>query len=149
MSRSDGTSDLYTLNAVNQIANIYSVGQPLNPHTTFTYDLNGNTASMTDTATQVTIEFDYDYENRLAGITYPSGTTEFVYDALGRRLKRIEKKTRSALLQEAAEQYAEGVRVRDARKFLREWSDEEVTQWLKEDKDSEKNVRAIKAKPAG
>ncbi|GAB4345101.1 MAG: hypothetical protein Kow0099_25090 [Candidatus Abyssubacteria bacterium] len=63
-------------------------------------------------------------------------------------IAKAEKTTRSAVLKEAVEQYAEGVRVRDAHKFLREWSDEEVAEWLKEDKDSEKVVRTIKAKRA-
>jgi predicted transcriptional regulator len=65
------------------------------------------------------------------------------------RIAKKEKKTRSVLLQEAAEQYAEGVRLRGASKFLREWSDEEVDRWLKQDKDSEKVVRMIRAKRVG
>ncbi|RJP25999.1 MAG: hypothetical protein C4520_01305, partial [Candidatus Abyssobacteria bacterium SURF_5] len=61
------------------------------PIAEFAYDLNGNLTSRTTAAGTTAME--YDYENRLVRITYPSnsGTTEFVYDALGRRLKTTEK----------------------------------------------------------
>jgi predicted transcriptional regulator len=65
------------------------------------------------------------------------------------RIAKKQKRTRSALLREAVQQYAEGVRLRDVRRFLREFSDEEVARWLKQDRRSEKVVRAIKAKRAG
>jgi predicted transcriptional regulator len=65
------------------------------------------------------------------------------------RIAKKEKRTRSALLQEAVKQYAEGVRLRGVRKFLREFSDEEVARWLDQDERSEKLVQAIRAKRAG
>jgi predicted transcriptional regulator len=64
-------------------------------------------------------------------------------------IAKKDKKTRSALLQEAVEQYTEDDRLRGAREFLREWSDEEVDRWLKQDKNSEKVVRMIRAKRVG
>jgi YD repeat-containing protein len=85
----DGTHEGYTLNALNQIVNIYTVGQQ-DPHTTFEYDLNGNMTSKT--ASGNVTSYDYDYENRLVKITYPdNGWTDFVYDAIGRLLTGTEK----------------------------------------------------------
>ncbi|RJP24975.1 MAG: hypothetical protein C4520_03080 [Candidatus Abyssobacteria bacterium SURF_5] len=87
-SLANGSLDTYEINALNQVTAIYRLGNPI---AQFAYDLNGNLTSRTTGAGTVTME--YDYENRLVRITYPSnsGTTEFVYDALGRRLKTIEK----------------------------------------------------------
>ena len=79
------------------MANIYTVGQQ--PHTTFTYDLNGNMHTQTDGSSTATL--DYDYENRLVKITYPDGGwTDFVYDALGRRLKAVEKNSQGSTTSE-------------------------------------------------
>jgi len=89
LSEANGTSNTYTVNALNQITAIYTTGQP-QPHTTFDYDLNGNTTEK-DVDDDVTT-YEYDYENRLVEVTYSDdSSTEFVYDALGRRLKTIEK----------------------------------------------------------
>jgi RHS repeat-associated protein len=89
IGKSNGALEGYTINALNQVTSIYVVGQ--DPFATFSFDLNGNTVGQTGTAGTTVLE--YDYENRLKKITYPSslGTTEFVYDSLGRRLKTIEK----------------------------------------------------------
>jgi YD repeat-containing protein len=85
----DGTHEGYTLNALNQIVNIYTLGQQ-DPHTTFTYDYNGNMTSKT--ANGSTSDYDYDYENRLVKITYPdNGWTDLVYNAIGRLLTTTEK----------------------------------------------------------
>jgi RHS repeat-associated protein len=93
----NGVADIFTINALNQITEIYQIyGQP---HTTFEYDLNGNLIEQTTSAG--TVEMEYDYENRLVKITYPIiGSTEFVYDPLGRRLKTIEKNGQGQVLSE-------------------------------------------------
>lgn len=64
-------------------------------------------------------------------------------------IAKKERKTRTALLREAVQQYAENSKLSGVRKFLREWSDEEVAQWLKQDKRSEKIVRTIRTRRAG
>ncbi|MBI4830176.1 MAG: hypothetical protein HY801_01190 [Candidatus Lindowbacteria bacterium] len=80
---SNGTVETYAINSLNQVTAI-------TPATTFGYGNNGNMTSKT--VSQSTTSFQYDYENRLTKITYPDNDwTEFVYDALGRRLKTIEK----------------------------------------------------------
>ncbi|MBI5117158.1 hypothetical protein HZA56_11845, partial [Candidatus Poribacteria bacterium] len=56
------------------------------------------------TVNGLTATLQYDYENRLVRINYPAqsggGWTEFVYDALGRRLKTIEKNAQGAVTSE-------------------------------------------------
>jgi RHS repeat-associated protein len=83
----NGTVDTYTVNNLNEVTAIDT------GNTSFQYDLNGNLTQKT--ANSLTSTLQYDYENRLVRINYPSqaggGWTEFVYDALGRRLKTIEK----------------------------------------------------------
>jgi RHS repeat-associated protein len=96
--KSNGTLEGYTINSLNEMTSIYEVGE--DPHTTFSFDLNGNTVGQTTPTGTTTLE--YDYENRLKKITYPSnlGTTDFVYDALGRRLKTKEKNAQGTVTTE-------------------------------------------------
>ena len=54
--------------------------------TTFGYDNNGNTTSMTQPG-PVTTAYGYDYENRLTSVTNPSYTAAYTYSADGLRLR--------------------------------------------------------------
>ena len=55
----------------------------------YEWDANGNMVARTEG--NQTTEFDYDYDNRLIKIVYPSGeVVQFGYDGLGRRLFRQE-----------------------------------------------------------
>ena len=51
---------------------------------TYTYDLNGNLASKTDS--NGTTTYEYDYENRLVNVSALSDTTLYQYDADGNRV---------------------------------------------------------------
>jgi RHS repeat-associated protein len=54
---------------------------------TFNYDNNGNLLSKAESAGTTT--FTWDYENRLTGVTPPTGpSVSYKYDALGRRVER-------------------------------------------------------------
>ncbi|RJP67521.1 MAG: hypothetical protein C4532_14495, partial [Candidatus Abyssobacteria bacterium SURF_17] len=89
--KSNGLVEGYTINALNQVTSIYEVGE--DPHTTFEYDLNGNMTSRT--VNGQTTCYTYDRENRLRFVYYPpcpdGGSTDFRYDALGRRFKVVQK----------------------------------------------------------
>jgi RHS repeat-associated protein len=93
----NGTVDTYTVNNLNEVTAIDT------GNTSFGYDLNGNLTQKT--ANGMTSTLEYDYENRLVKINYPSqaggGWTEFVYDALGRRLKTIEKNSQGQITGES------------------------------------------------
>ncbi len=53
----------------------------------YSYDSNGNLISRTDAGG--TIQYIWDFENRLKQVTLPNGTTiTYTYDALGRRIQR-------------------------------------------------------------
>ena len=53
----------------------------------YSYDLNGNLISKTDSTG--TTQYAWDFENRLRQVTLPSGmTVSYKYDALGRRIQR-------------------------------------------------------------
>jgi len=54
---------------------------------TYTYDLNGNLASMQDKSTSALTTYDWDVENRLVAVHAPTETVTFKYDALGRRIE--------------------------------------------------------------
>lgn len=51
---------------------------------TYTYDLNGNLATMTDSTGTTT--YSYDYNNRLINVTLPSSAVTYQYDADGNRV---------------------------------------------------------------
>jgi len=57
--------------------------------TTFGYDDNGNTSSMTAPG-PITTNYGYDYENRLTSVTNPSYTAAYTYSADGLRLRAQE-----------------------------------------------------------
>jgi len=57
--------------------------------TTFGYDDNGNTSSMTAPG-PITTNYGYDYENRLASVSNPSYTAAYTYSADGLRLRAQE-----------------------------------------------------------
>jgi RHS repeat-associated protein len=101
-------NEVYTIDpgGLNQIDAVTTVGQP-SPYTSFGYDNNGNMTLQYIAGTPATyVAFDYDYENRLIKMTYtddvPSllGSTEFVYDPLGRRLKTIERDASDTIFRE-------------------------------------------------
>src|SRR4030095_2008540 len=53
----------------------------------YSYDLNGNLISRTDSTG--TTQYAWDFENRLRQVTLPNGlTVSYKYDALGRRIQR-------------------------------------------------------------
>jgi len=56
---------------------------------TYTYDLNGNNLTKTDT--NGTTYYTWDYENRLTSVTLPGtgGTVYFTYDPFGRRVRKV------------------------------------------------------------
>lgn len=57
--------------------------------TTYTYDNNGNRS--TSVTSGVTTTYSWDDENRLTGVSTPSGTSvQHVYDGMGNRIARIE-----------------------------------------------------------
>jgi RHS repeat-associated protein len=96
--------DVYELNTLNQVTRIATVNPGKSPknkdwHTDIGYDLNGNMTEW-DADGDIT-SYEYDYENRLVRIEYPDYTsTEFVYDALGRRLKTVEKDSQGTPMSE-------------------------------------------------
>lgn len=54
----------------------------------YAYDAAGNTTGKTDKATTDTTSYAYDTENQLTGVTLPSGSVGFQYDAIGRRVEK-------------------------------------------------------------
>jgi len=58
------------------------------PSASYTYDLNGNTISKTDSTG--TTNYTWDFENRLTQVTLPGtgGTVTFKYDPFGRRIQK-------------------------------------------------------------
>src|SRR5579883_465479 len=68
----------YTTNSSNEMT--------ANSNASYTYDLNGNETSKTDTSG--TTSYTWDFENRLTQVTLPAsgGTVSFKYDPFGRRI---------------------------------------------------------------
>jgi len=94
--RNDSTTT-YTYNAANEIATINGSG--------VTYDNAGN---LTDDGTY---DYYYDHENRLTRVADTSGTlAEYTYDALGRRIEKIQYND-SAPLTVTTRYYYDGWRV--------------------------------------
>jgi len=91
------TSESYTYDSVGNRTSSHlspSYGyQPFNrlagtSSASYTYDTNGNLISKTDASG--TVQYIWDFENRLTQVTLSNGSTvSYKYDALGRRIKRI------------------------------------------------------------
>lgn len=78
---SDSTSPTYTHDAANRVTE--------NNDFTFTYDANGNLATKTAKASNLTTSYVFDNEGQLAQINRPDGNVlSFKYDGLGRRVER-------------------------------------------------------------
>jgi RHS repeat-associated protein len=71
----------YTVNSSNELTS--------DSNASYTYDNNGNTTSKTTSSG--TTNYTWDYENRLASVTFPGsgGTVTFKYDPFGRRIEKI------------------------------------------------------------
>jgi RHS repeat-associated protein len=71
----------YTTNSSNELTSTSSAS--------YSYDLNGNAATKTD-STGITT-YAWDFENRLTSVTLPGsgGTVQFSYDPFGRRIKKF------------------------------------------------------------
>jgi RHS repeat-associated protein len=63
---------------------------------TLTYDNNGNVSSVTDS--NGTTNYTWDARNQLVGISGPGVSASFVYDAIGRRIRRIVNSTTTEFL---------------------------------------------------
>jgi len=70
----------YTVNSSNELT--------ATSNTSYTYDLNGNETSKTDSTG--TTQYAWDFENRLTQVTLPGsgGAVQFSYDPFGRRIKK-------------------------------------------------------------
>jgi RHS repeat-associated protein len=53
---------------------------------TYTYDANGNTLSKSNASG--TMQYGWDFENRLRSVITPTGTVSFAYDPFGRRIQK-------------------------------------------------------------
>jgi RHS repeat-associated protein len=66
------------------------------PGYTFTYDNAGNMTGQTNTSTHVTVVYNYDFRNRLTGVTVgATATATFTYDVLDRRIGAKENGTQT------------------------------------------------------
>jgi YD repeat-containing protein len=97
-TRAEGfASTHYTYDELNRLT---ATRNPLGHTTSQTYDPSGNLATVTEPrgVGNLTVTYTYDLGHRLTGITYPNlttkgpvSTTDFVYDAGGRRLFRRDE----------------------------------------------------------
>jgi RHS repeat-associated protein len=70
---------------------------------TYTYDNNGNTLTKTDA--NGTIQYAWDFENRLTSVTLPNlgGVVTFKYDPLGRRIQKSSASTTSSYVYDGSD----------------------------------------------
>jgi RHS repeat-associated protein len=91
-----------TYDAANRLASITLRGELF----TLSYDANGNLISKSG-PTSGTTTYNWNARNELVGLSGPSGTASFTYDALGRRIEKTVNGVTTGFLYDGAQAIAE------------------------------------------